>query len=366
MKLNIGENIKNLRRERNLTQEEFANTLGVTYQSVSRWENGVCYPDTELLPDIAEFFGITVDKLLGADTAAEQKEVDEYLERFQRALNKGLVYDCIDIAREGVAAYPNNYRLLNKLMDALFISGDSDGNIPEWEENQKKNDAEITALGERIIKHCTSQEIRLEATARLAFNHCLMGRKEIGRKIYETLPSMEYCRENQIWWALETEEKESFLRKQIGLNYHYLRSRIWLLGNSGCLPESEEIKVLKKAFELEELITDGNVIKNGWGHARLNYCLASCHAIIGEKEKALEHLKLCAQAAKAFDERPEEWSFESLLLGKVTQKRMDFETSDSRPLRQIIKEDWLNTEEYEEFEQFKNDAEYIGILEELG
>ncbi len=41
MKLTIGENIKNLRREKNITQEELANIFGVTYQSVSRWENGV-------------------------------------------------------------------------------------------------------------------------------------------------------------------------------------------------------------------------------------------------------------------------------------------------------------------------------------
>ena len=56
MKLLIGETIRNLRRERNITQEEFANVLGVTYQSVSRWENNTCYPDMELLPDIANFF----------------------------------------------------------------------------------------------------------------------------------------------------------------------------------------------------------------------------------------------------------------------------------------------------------------------
>lgn len=108
----IGETIRNLRRERNITQEEFANILGVTYQSVFRWENNTCYPDMELLPDIADFFGITVDKLMGADKNAEQKEIDRYLERFQEAVNRGAVHECIDIAREGVAAYPNNYALL--------------------------------------------------------------------------------------------------------------------------------------------------------------------------------------------------------------------------------------------------------------
>ena len=57
MKLNIGDNIRAFRREKDITQEEFAAIIGVSYQSVSRWENNICYPDMELLPTIADFFG---------------------------------------------------------------------------------------------------------------------------------------------------------------------------------------------------------------------------------------------------------------------------------------------------------------------
>ena len=63
MKLSIGENIRNYRRKQDLTQEEFAECLGVSYQSVSRWENGTTYPDIELLPAISKLLGITVDEL---------------------------------------------------------------------------------------------------------------------------------------------------------------------------------------------------------------------------------------------------------------------------------------------------------------
>lgn len=77
----------------------------------------------------------------------------------------------------------------------------------------ERYDAEIVSLGKRIMKYCPDQTIRLEATARLAFQHCEMGRKKLGRMLYETLPSQETCRENQIWWALEEDEKLSFLRK---------------------------------------------------------------------------------------------------------------------------------------------------------
>ncbi len=67
MKLTIGNTIKNLRKERDITQDELADILGVSYQSVSRWETGACYPDMELLPVISDFFGVTVDRLLGVN-----------------------------------------------------------------------------------------------------------------------------------------------------------------------------------------------------------------------------------------------------------------------------------------------------------
>ena len=51
MNLNVGDRIRCLRHEKDITQEEFAVVLGVSCQSVSRWENGICYPDIELLSD---------------------------------------------------------------------------------------------------------------------------------------------------------------------------------------------------------------------------------------------------------------------------------------------------------------------------
>lgn len=69
MTLHIAENIRRLRLEHSLTQGQLAERLGVSYQAVSRWENGTTYPDIELLPSIASLFGVTVDWLLGSTVA---------------------------------------------------------------------------------------------------------------------------------------------------------------------------------------------------------------------------------------------------------------------------------------------------------
>ena len=206
-KLNLGENIRRLRRSRDWTQDELADRLGTTSQSVSRWENGTTYPDMELLPELADLFAVTMDALLGTDHMKEDKKVKVYLDKFQKAVSYGRVEECIRIAREGIAEFPNNYALLVKLMYALFLEGDSDGSNPGWKEAMVRNDAEIVSLGERIVRNCTDEDIRNEAKRLLAFNHCEMGRKAEGRAIYETLPLFEHCRELNIGWALEDKEE---------------------------------------------------------------------------------------------------------------------------------------------------------------
>ena len=60
-------NLRRLRLQKNLTQEQLANLLGVSVQSVSRWECGNTLPDVMLLPVIAKLYGVTVDDLYRAD-----------------------------------------------------------------------------------------------------------------------------------------------------------------------------------------------------------------------------------------------------------------------------------------------------------
>ena len=65
--MKIGENIRALRLQKGLTQEQVAQQLGVTYQAVSKWENGTNTPDIALLPEIAALFGVTIDALFNQD-----------------------------------------------------------------------------------------------------------------------------------------------------------------------------------------------------------------------------------------------------------------------------------------------------------
>ncbi len=362
MKLNIGDMIKKLRKEREITQEEFAEIIGVSCQSVSRWENNSCYPDIELIPVIAEFFDISTDRLMGVDETKEKNAINSILEAYQKAISSGNIDRCIEIARDGVKKFPNNFVILDKLMYALFLSGDDDGNISEWRENMEKYDSEITALGERIMKYCPDQDIRLSATARLAFNHCLHNRNEIGKRIYATLPPMELCRENQIWHALSKSEKLPFLQKAIMESYQMLRGFIWILADEAELGVESEIAAIKKLFALENLILDGNRPKNNWGAAWLDYDIAKKYATLADYDNMFRHLHLAVDEAKLFDCRPNRQEYNAVLVGKIVENKTDFETADNRPLCEILRNKWLQSKE---FDCVRNDNRFKEIINSL-
>lgn len=66
--MSIGNQIMAMRRERQLTQEQFGSLFHVTRQTVSNWENGKSYPDLQLLVAISDQFGVSLDTLLKEDT----------------------------------------------------------------------------------------------------------------------------------------------------------------------------------------------------------------------------------------------------------------------------------------------------------
>ncbi|MGN0788864.1 MAG: helix-turn-helix domain-containing protein [Christensenellales bacterium] len=75
--MDIAKRIKTLRKGNALSQEEFAETLGVTRQSVSSWENGTTTPDVKIIASMCERFGVTSDYLIFGDKGGEESITQE-------------------------------------------------------------------------------------------------------------------------------------------------------------------------------------------------------------------------------------------------------------------------------------------------
>ena len=66
----MGETISTLRKEKGLTQKELADQLNITDKAVSKWERDAACPDTQLIPKLAEIFGVSIEELMNANSAA--------------------------------------------------------------------------------------------------------------------------------------------------------------------------------------------------------------------------------------------------------------------------------------------------------
>jgi len=60
----LGSRINEYRRQRNITQEQLADAMGVTSQAVSKWENDISCPDIAILPQVADYFSVSMDRLI--------------------------------------------------------------------------------------------------------------------------------------------------------------------------------------------------------------------------------------------------------------------------------------------------------------
>ena len=83
--MDIGRTIKELRQKRDITQEEFSEALRVSVQTVSRWENGVNAPDLSMLPQLAIYFRVTTDYLLGLERNDNMAKLIKTTETFELA-----------------------------------------------------------------------------------------------------------------------------------------------------------------------------------------------------------------------------------------------------------------------------------------
>ena len=116
--MNIGKNIFTLRREKRWTQAELAEKLGVSDQTVSKWENGQTAPDVSQFPVLARLFGVSIDRLFGYQSHSYDEEVEAILKAADAC---GSTRREIELLTDGLARYPNSAKLRTSLAFSLLM-----------------------------------------------------------------------------------------------------------------------------------------------------------------------------------------------------------------------------------------------------
>lgn len=118
----MGKIIRRLRKERNLTQEELAEQLGVTYQAVSKWENDLGMPDISQVVPLSVVLQVPTDVLFGRYDVNDAETIDKIIEEANAPMKASndpyLWVDCYNALVNALKTYPNNDQLLENALSS--------------------------------------------------------------------------------------------------------------------------------------------------------------------------------------------------------------------------------------------------------
>ena len=322
MNVKIGENIKRLRKERDMTQEQLAAELEVSYQAVSRWELGTTYPDIGLLPVIAGYFDVTVDELLGVDVDRRQEEVKKILEQAHKFTNKGKVYDAVCLLREKVKEYPNNAELLYTLASDLYF-------LNNGKEESVKYTKEAIELLKKAIKYDKNNDFTDSCKKGLVYTYVNLGEYEKAREIALELPGILTTRDLLLPTATEDKESKLSLHQVNVLTLtDILIQELWGIENADYTVEQKlEIKLMMEKVMLAVLGENPCFYNTRLFGIRIG--IAWEYTKLKRYEEAMDTLEIALQYAASFENRPEG--------GKYSVFWLDKEIDDPK----------LNTKNYE-------------------
>lgn len=208
MNLLIGENIRRLRRERNLTQEEVAAHLGISFQSISKWERGDGYPDITMLPSLANYFRVSVDELMGMSEIAMSEKYGQINELWAENNKNGLHHDNVLLMKHALKTFPNNALLLVQLSTSLEKLGGT-------EAERAKHLKESIAIQEQILRYGEDSEVRGATLYNICFAYWKNGEHAKALEQAKKLPNLYKARENALVYFLEGEDKHKVAKEAL-------------------------------------------------------------------------------------------------------------------------------------------------------
>jgi len=176
----LPENLKKYRVLKDLTQEDVAEYLGITAQSVSKWERGESYPDITFLPALANIFETSVDLLIGMDTIRAEEtryNIHKKAVEYQRSGD----YDLAEKTyRDALLIYPNKPGMILGLASTLALKGNTD---------------EAIELMERGLPLSINEKQKATVRATLCFLYLKAGREDKANRLASELPHTRESRE---------------------------------------------------------------------------------------------------------------------------------------------------------------------------
>lgn len=294
--LRISENIMHLRKQKGITQDEVAAFLGVTKASVSKWENGQSMPDIMLLPEIATYFGVTVDELLGYEPQLSKEQIQKLYGELGENFAKLPFEEAFAKSEALVKKYYSCYLFLLQIC-VLWLNHYG---MAEKKARQEEILDKIQKLCNHILENCTNTEICSDVLGIRASVDLVCGRpQEAIDGISNLLNPKRVLNQSDLLlmqaYMMNGEPEKADCFAQASIYLHLLM----LVGDSTyflamhmqekeiCEETIARIDAVIKAYQLEEL--NPNIV------AGYDYQVSVYQAVNGEKEEALKRLEKYAK-----------------------------------------------------------------------
>lgn len=328
---NLGQTIRKLRTAENLTQEKLAEELHVSFQSISRWENGISAPDIDVIPAIARFFGVSTDYLFGIrneeNEITRQEIENEYLEMRARGDLDG-AYEVMDRAHK---IFPRDLHFCVNLAEVMdLFEGGNSAQLEKYKEFDFSR--QIFHLCSKAAQESHEETDRSKALRLLAIYHMKAGNVAKALQIASSMSDILNSREIILGEILQGEEKKRALQENILLMADYIADKLVKIafqkeyGYTEHMTPQEKLEYVTAANAvLKAVISDGNYLaysrKLGWNYRRM----AELYSLMGQRENAMECLLEAEKMATAYDsiDRQETHRYTSKLCNLVDGSRFD-------------------------------------------
>lgn len=247
--MDIGNKIKELRKAKGITQEALAKYIGVTFQAVSKWENGISLPDITLAPAIAAFFGVSLDELFDHDAKKERENAIQIADRAMEFRYTDPI-KAREQLEEGLKLYPSNDILMVNL---LYV-------IPPDESD------EIIRIASKITDVTKDDGIKYDALRFMARTYMTMGEEESARMTLDMIPEIYFSRLSEKAKILGGEDSLLAACMEEGVALRNMLDMMMIMADR--LAEKGEIKSAICELERAQTVLDVMEAASSWDGVR--------------------------------------------------------------------------------------------------
>ena len=355
MNVSLADKLKELRKAKRISQEKLAEYLGVSYQAVSKWENGVTCPDVMLLPDIARYYGITVDELLQVEKIDADRYFEEICSKAEALFRDGKRAEIIPLWREAYKKLPNDIRVKEMLMSTYF---DTD---------KVKYQNEIIELGTEIYNANAGEGgnsyYQGQAIGQIACTYYANGNPEKADEWARRAHQINHCQEMLF---MQIHDEEDWLTDTFSFaNHWYLEVLFYMTArlnmcNVTCFGEDYVQKVSMAVADMFEVAYPNNDMSyESLGQlCTLHRCIAEDEISIGKNEAVIrKHLSRAVEcAAKSMAVKAHALTHPLVYGWKVANA-----PTDNKQLVRNLKTELM----WECFDEYRNKDWFVGLVSQL-